>query len=210
MIRTILLDLGNVLVHFSHERMCAQIGLLCGRTAAEIRRLIMDSGLQWDFERGRVSDAEFHRRAEDALGRRLDPHALHAAVCDIFEPNETMLALLPRLRDAGLRLVLLSNTSRWHYDWVGERFDVFENFDAEVLSCRVGEIKPHPAIYEAALEAIACEPRECFYTDDIPRYVEAARRHSLDAEVFCGAEAFVEQLAGRGVSLGVQPDVPGR
>ena len=42
MIRTCLFDMGNVLLHFCHERMCAQIGGLCGRTAAEVRALLID------------------------------------------------------------------------------------------------------------------------------------------------------------------------
>ena len=50
MIRTLLFDLGNVLLHFSHQRLCAQMGELCGKPAEAIRRLLFDTTLQRDFE----------------------------------------------------------------------------------------------------------------------------------------------------------------
>ena len=42
-----------------------------------------------------------------------------------------------------------------------------------------------------------------FFCDDIPAHVEAARAAGWDAEVFTGARQLVEQLAGRGVRMGL-------
>ena len=50
MLRTIMFDLGNVLLYFSHERMFEQMGALCGKPAEETRELMLDSLL--DFEIG--------------------------------------------------------------------------------------------------------------------------------------------------------------
>ena len=49
MIRTFLFDMGNVLVHFSHEKMCAQMGALCEKSAEEVRDVLFESGMQADF-----------------------------------------------------------------------------------------------------------------------------------------------------------------
>jgi len=201
MIRTVVFDMRNVLVRFSHERMCEQMGRLCGRAEREVRSLLIDSGLQWDFERGRVDEAGFHRRFEEAAGRRVPIGDLRHAASDIFEPTPGVGEIVRSLKGAGYRLVLLSNTSIAHYEFIRSRWDLLEPFDEFVLSYEVGAIKPEPEIFEAALKAIRCRPGEAFYTDDIPAYVEAGRTHGLDAEVFTTAEALRGHLRSRGVDV---------
>lgn len=199
MIRTFLFDLGNVLLYFSHERMFAQIAALCGRTPDEVRRVLVDEQLGDAFETGRLTADDVHRELEQRLEARLDRTALSQAVGDIFESNADMLPVLDALRQRGHRLVLLSNTNAMHIDWVRSRFDVLRRLDALVLSYEVGAMKPEDAIYEAALRLIDCEPGECFYTDDIPRYVDRGRAFGLQASVFTGAEDLRRELATRGV-----------
>src|SRR4051812_24573253 len=163
--------------------MCAQMGALCGKSGDDIRRLLFDTGLQMHFERGTVSEDEFHRRLEEAVAGKFELPALRVAASDIFELDETMPPILDALKEQGYRLVLLSNTCVAHFEHVSNSFDVLNRFDHHVVSFRVGACKPDAAIFEAALEAIHCKPHECFYTDDIPAYVEAARRFGLQAEV---------------------------
>jgi len=201
MIATCLLDMGNVVVLFSHEVMCRQIGALCGRSAEDVRRILFETGLQLEFERGRMTEREFHRRIEDAVGQSLDDEALRRAGSDIFRPNPPMPELLKTLKGQGIRLVLLSNTSPAHFTWVQQHFEVLDVFDEYVLSYEVGEIKPHPAMYEAALAAIQCPPEKCFYTDDIPDNVEAAHRFGLQADVYRDVSSFKRQLVAGGVGL---------
>lgn len=197
MIRTFLFDLGNVLLHFSHDRMCAQIGALCGRSGPDVRKLLIDSGLQWDFERGLVSDVEFCRGLGAAADFTFELDTLKRAGSDIFVLNEPMLPILDALKARGHRLVLLSNTSIAHFEFVEREYDVLERFDDFVLSFKVGALKPDRAIFEAALKAIQCDPEDCFYTDDIADYVEAGRTFGLQAEVFTDHAALLEQLRRR-------------
>jgi putative hydrolase of the HAD superfamily len=171
--------MGNVLVHFSHDRMCAQIGALCGKSGPEIRAILLDSGLQWEFERGLVSDVEFCRGLGAAANFAFELEALKHAGSNIFHLNEPMIPILER------------------------EYDVLKRFDDFVLSFQVGALKPDARIFEAALERIKCAPDECFYTDDIAAYVEAARGFGLQAEVFTGHESLLEQLRRRDVVLDV-------
>lgn len=202
MIRTVFFDMGNVLVHFSHERMCRQIGELCGRDADTIRRLLFDTGLQFDFERGRLSEAEMHERVQTAVGCELDYGRMVRAVSDIFHLNESIVPVVQAVKAHGLRTVLLSNTCVSHLNWVQSKFTILAGFDHFVTSCGVGAIKPEPAIFEAALAAAHCEPGECFYTDDIAEYVTAARTYGIDAEVYTDTLALVEHLRKRGIDVG--------
>jgi HAD superfamily hydrolase (TIGR01509 family) len=201
MLRTIVFDMGNVLLHFSHERMCRQIAEVCGSPATDVRRWLFDDGWELAFERGDISADEFQRRVEQRAGRTVDRNALSLAAADIFTLNEPLVPLLDGLRAAGLRLVLLSNTNEWHLDFVRQRYDVLERFDESVVSFAARAVKPEPAIFEAALKAIDCAPGEAFYTDDIPDYIAMGRQCGLQAEVFVDAEILRSQLATRGLHL---------
>lgn len=201
MIQTFLFDMGNVLVTFCHDRMCRQMGELCGRSGPEVRALLIDTGLQWEFERGEVTPQEFHQRFEAAVESRVDREQLRLASSDIFAQNDSLLPVLGQLKSLGHRLVLLSNTTIWHFEFVRERFDVLKPFDDFVLSCRAGAMKPDAPIYEAALREIHCDPANCFYTDDIPDYIAAGRRHGLNAEVYVDTIALLRQLRNRGVDI---------
>jgi glucose-1-phosphatase len=199
MIQTFLFDMGNVLVHFCHERMCRQLAAVCGSQDAEMHKYLFGEGILAEFECGRLSEPQLHRLLEQRYGRTLGLDDLITAGSDIFTLNESIVPVLDSLKTAGYRLVLLSNTSISHLQWVQRQWDVLDRFDHLVTSYQAGATKPHPAIYEAALQAAGCAPSECFYTDDIPAYIDAARRLGIDAEVFTDTPALRQQLALRGI-----------
>jgi glucose-1-phosphatase len=201
MIHTFLFDMGNVLVHFCHERMCRQLADVCGTDTAEMRAYLFDEGVLAEFECGRLSESQLHRRLEQRYGRTLGLDDLISAGSDIFTLNESIVPLLDSLKSGGYRLVLLSNTSISHLQWVQRQWSVLEPFDHLVTSYQAGATKPDRAIYEAALQAAQCEPGECFYTDDIPAYIEAARRLGIDAEVYTDTPTLRQHLIQRGIDV---------
>lgn len=193
--------MGNVLVKFCHDRMCRQIGELCGHDGPRVKQLLLDSGAQWDFERGKITEAVFLEQMDQILGTTFDREKLYVAGSDIFHVNEEMLPVLEFLKGRGYRLVLFSNVGETHYRWIRERFDFLKWFDDKVLSYEEGGVKPEPPMYEAALTRIQCEPGECFYTDDIAEYVVRGREYGFQAEVFTTAASLRYQLARRGIEI---------
>jgi len=183
---------------FTHRRL---VNAVFTRLVDEVRRLLFESGVQRKFESGRMTEAEFHRWFEETMETSVTLSELRRAGSDIFELNEPMPAILEALRDQGIRTVLLSNTSVSHFEWVQAHFCVLEGFDDYVLSFEVGAVKPEPAIYEAALRTIDCEPAHCFYTDDISEYVAVARRFGLQAETFTGVDELQRHLQERGIEF---------
>ena len=153
------------------------------------------------FVRGRLSPAQFHEWFQESAGRKIPFDDLTRAASDIFWLNEPIVPVLDQLKAQGLRLVLLSNTCITHFEWVRDHYDVLQRFDACVTSCGAGAIKPEPAIYEAALREIGCDPGECFYTVDIPKYVTVGRQLGLMAEVFTDVPALRGHLRERGIAV---------
>lgn len=201
MIRTFLFDMGNVLVHFCHDRMCHQLAAVCHTGTDQMQKVLFEEGLLADFECGRISESDLHRKLEARFDRSLHLDELIRAGSDIFQLNESIVPVIDGLKSNGYRLVLLSNTSVSHLNWVQREWDVLGCFDRLVTSYEAGATKPDPGIYKAALEAAQCAASECFYTDDIPAYVTAARGFGIDAEVFTDTQTLRRQLATRGIEV---------
>jgi len=200
MIKALLFDLGNVLLFFSHERMCEQIGRVVGLEPAEVRRRLFEDGLLREYEVGRVSTEQVLSSLAGRLGD-CNPAELHRAASDIFWLNESIVPVVESLSDAGWPLVLVSNVNEAHMRWIDERFPIVRRFKLRALSYEVGARKPEAAIYEAAARLAGAPPQQCFFTDDIAEHIEAARQLGFDAWQFTGTEGLVQQLRERGIEL---------
>jgi FMN phosphatase YigB (HAD superfamily) len=201
-IEAFLFDMGDVLIKFSHARMFAQLAPLLGRTAEEVQLGFHVSGMHVGYDRGDFDDEEMFRRISTLSDRSLDRAEVWRAMSDIFEPSPGLFELLTELKKQGFRMVLLSNTCKPHVEWVRERFPIYGLLDDYTLSFEVGAVKPEAKIFEAAIAKAGVPAERCFYTDDIPAYVEAGRAMGLQAEVFVGVEELRRQLQERGIAVG--------
>ena len=77
-------------------------------------------------------------------------------------------ALLESLRARGLRLGLVSNAfdPGWLLHRDLEQMGLAQRLDFSVFSSEVGTRKPHPAIFERALEALGVEPENTLFVGD--------------------------------------------
>src|SRR5579885_375397 len=110
-------DLGNVLLFFSHARMCRQMAAVAGVDEERVRHVLFDTGLEIGYARGNLSKTEFYERFCQAVDRRVDFEQLALAANEIFEVNVGTKAILASLRGAGYRLGLLSNTNELHFNY---------------------------------------------------------------------------------------------
>jgi putative hydrolase of the HAD superfamily len=104
---------------------------------------------------------------------RLEDEALPRHLFDRFSDPSTyrlfddVTSTLRDLRAAGLRLGVISNFERWLVDLLVE-LDVGHLFDVVMVSGIAGVEKPHPRIYEAALEEAGLAPHEAVHVGDSP------------------------------------------
>lgn len=180
--------MGNVLVHFSHGRMCQNIAALCEWNHARTKAFLLDEGRQWKLERGEITEQQFHAEFCEASGKSLDIDALRHAAADIFWLNDSIVPVLHELKSAGLKLVLLSNTSVTHVRFIERHYDILKLMDDRVTSYETGAMKPDKRIFEAALAKAGCDPIECFYTDDIEEYVRKAASFGIHSHQYTTTE----------------------
>lgn len=194
-IRTCFFDMGNVLVFFSHEKMCRNIAEHCGWSEAQTKTFLLDEGRQWKLERGDITEEQFHEDFCKAAGRLIDIEALRIAAADIFWLNDSIVPVVRQLKTAGIRLVLLSNTSITHIRFIEQRFDVLTLMDDRVTSFEARAMKPEDQIFEVALSKAQCPAENCFYTDDIQSYVDKGASFGINARLFTNTENLKQHLA---------------
>jgi putative hydrolase of the HAD superfamily len=199
-IKTVIFDLGRVIVPFEFQRGYQRMERLCGIPAAEIPRRIAPTGLVERFESGGIESRDFVRE----LSRHLKLETTYENFCEIWSSIFLPETLIPEAMLEGIarkhRLVLLSNTNAIHFEMIRENYPLLRHFHAFVLSYKVGAMKPLPLIYRRAIEAAACLPGECFFTDDIAAYVEGAREQGIEAVQFESAAQIEAELRTRGVA----------
>jgi putative hydrolase of the HAD superfamily len=198
-IKTVIFDLGRVLIPFDFMRGYQQMQALSGLTPDEIRARLSADRLVHRFESGHIENHDFVAEVASRLGVQLDYESFTEIWSSIFLPE----TLIPEAVVAGIRrnhrTVLLSNTNGIHFTMLDARYPILSHFDARILSYEVKAMKPEPAIYQAAIDAAGCSPHECFFTDDIAAYVDGAKAMGIDAVQFESADQILRELAARGV-----------
>jgi glucose-1-phosphatase len=200
--RFIYFDLGKVLLDFSLEQLCRQMGEACGLDAGRVKEIVFAGGLQSQYEIGQLSSRQFY----DAFCRdsRTSPayEALSRAGNEIFTLNYPMLPLVAHLNAAGYRLGILSNTCEGHWEYCLRRFSILrESFTVYALSYQLGVCKPAVEIFQRAAALAGIRPEEIFYIDDIAGHVEGARAAGFGAVLYTSAAQAAKDLRHRGVRM---------
>lgn len=174
--------MGKVLVWFDNAIFFRKLAVLAGvpedrvREAAHVKLELVRS-----FDRGDVSPAEFKERVCSALGLSLSYEAFYAIFNDVFTLIPENASILHRLKAAGLKSILLSNTDPERYGFLRRTFPELQVFDGTVLSYEVKLLKPEPAVYLEALRRAGARPEECVFIDDMAVNIEAARALGIPA-----------------------------
>lgn len=197
MIKTVYFDLGNVLIFFSLPKLFCQLSDCTGLTAGEIETFFFNTDLRERYEKGNLKTEELFQKFAEKAKRPFTLAQFTHAFSDIFTPNTEIWPLVKQLKEKGIRLVLLSNTSECHFNYATSNYPILEQFDEKILSFKVGAWKPDPQIFEHALRVAQCTPDECFYIDDIPEFIEGARKAGLPGEVFIDVARLKQSLKNR-------------
>jgi len=192
----IVLDVGRVLVDIDPERVPRDLSRRSGKKLAMPARDNLDTMLL-PFYVGKRSWPETVETMNQALGLSLKGDEWRQIWCSIITGEVPgMRQALDELKDE-FAFIALSNTDEVHWNYVLAAFPIFQLLDGWVVSFEEGMMKPDPALYQRVIDRYGNGRPPFFYTDDNPRFVEAARNLSWDAEVFIDAAHFKEQVRRR-------------
>ena len=184
MIKNILFDMGNVLIHFDRRVFLDRLDISEEDKQLLLREVFLS--VEWvQMDRGTLSE----ETAEPLMCQRLPEH-LHDAVHQLVScwdepmlPVAGMAELVQELKENGYGIYLLSNASvRQHEYW--PQIPGWQFFDGKIISADEKVMKPHPDYYLRAMEKFSLIPRECFFIDDVPANIEGALYCGIPGTVF--------------------------
>jgi epoxide hydrolase-like predicted phosphatase len=162
----LLVDWGGVLtsnLFESFSAFCQTEGLEPDSIRRRFREDDACRQLLIELETGKLEEEDFEPQFARHLG--VEPAQLIDRLFAGSSPDEEMLDAVRRIRGAGIRTGLVSNS------WGTRRYPpdlLSELFDGVVISGQVGIRKPSPEIYSMGAERIGLDPARCVYVDDLP------------------------------------------
>jgi putative hydrolase of the HAD superfamily len=115
--------------------------------------------------------------------------------------NPAMLAWIPKIKEAGFRLGILSNMGDGVLDYLRPRFSWLAQFDQLTWSCELGVVKPEPAIYLHTVKELHVSPDRALFIDNLQKNIAGAEDVGLHAALFENVEQLQSDLARRGFRL---------
>ncbi len=114
-------------------------------------------------------------------------------------PLDGSVALLRRLRAAGVPVLALTNFGRETLDIAQGMFDFLSEFDAMYVSGELRLLKPDPAIYAALEQGSGYAPGQLFFADDKAENCAAAAARGWHAHHFTGPAGLERALIAQGL-----------
>jgi 2-haloacid dehalogenase len=198
---TVVFDLGNVLLDWDPRRLYRQL---------------IDDPAELDHFLTEIASMSWHHRQDsgrstvEATAELQAQHPEHAELIGAFYsrwPEMTAGALpatvdiLRELREAGIRLIALTNWPADTFPPARDRFPFLSWFEGIVVSGEEGLAKPDPEIFRRLFERYDVDPQSAAYIDDTARHVETARSLGMTSFVFDDAAALRRDLAGAGLPV---------
>ncbi len=192
-IKVIIFDLGKVIVDFDHFIICRKLAKHCSVTPEEIYDLAFTSKLEAHFDEGKITPKEFFIKTKKHLDLNIAIDTFKKIWNEIFTLNPGIASIIEKLKKH-YKLLCLSNTNPWHFEYCMKKFPVLGRFDAFILSYKVGKRKPHTRIFKDAIRKAQALPKECLYIDDIEEYVKKAQELEMHAIHFVSVKKLIKEL----------------
>lgn len=185
MIKNVVFDMGQVLIHFCPELYIERLGVNEEDSRLLLREVFRR--VEWvQLDHGTISEED----AVKSINKRV-PERLHRQVEELvlrwwarpMVPVAGMEELVAELKQAGYKLYLLSNASvqqiKYH-----DRVPGTQYLDGRIVSAEHKLLKPERAIYQLLLDTYGLKAEECAFIDDSPANVEAACCMGIHGIVF--------------------------
>lgn len=180
-IQNVIFDLGGVVVDLDRDKAVRALERLGLKDADEMLGLYGQQEPFYGLETGERSTAEFF----DTMRSRMNPGVTDKEITDAFNefliciPAER-LAMLRRMRMAGFRIFVLSNTNPVMFNtWIDRAFrqeggTINDYFDGVVVSFEELMCKPNVVIFQTLMRRYGLNPAQTLMLDDSEKNCQAA------------------------------------
>lgn len=188
-IRTIVFDLGGVLIDLDVQRCVSNFKRLMGESNVRNILGIDDEGegvvavsaatkqLMHDYEYGNISTEEFVKAVQSYCYAGTSEQDIRDAWMSMLgELPQAKLDYIAELRKAGYKTVLLSNSNQMHWDPIWEQKNLGNYFDYVFASHHLHMAKPNRDIFEYVAREAQIDSVHTIYVDDLDKNRAAGER----------------------------------
>ncbi len=187
MIKTVIFDIGNVLMNFDWK------GYMASRFDEETTEAVNKAiwtNLHWlDLDRGLLNGEEVINATVS------EAPEFEASIREAFENAggcmhkfDYAAPWIKEVKALGFKAYYLSNYSEYLMHANPEVLYFLPLTDGGIFSCHVHLLKPDPAIYELFCRTFGLKKEECLFIDDNRDNIDSAREFGLNAFLFEGYE----------------------
>ena len=195
MIKNIIFDIGNVLIHFQPKQYLATF-----IPDHEVREKVYGAifgAKEWlMLDRGVITEEEafvlFRANCPEVTGEI--NYTVETFYEKMLTPISETAEYLKHLKQSGYRIYLLSNYQKKAFHHIKQRNDFFRFIDGGVISFEDRLMKPEPEIYQLLLNRYGLEPSETVFIDDTPENITAAEKLGIRGIVFRDFAGFKKEM----------------
>ena len=189
-------DIGHVLVDFDYQLFLDAVSQATQKPCESL--MGRDLEMHYAVETGEISDAQWVDYLNHSLGVFWTLEELTQLWSSIFTIQEEGRLLFEDAKRSNVPVYLLSNIAKHHIDAIENNWPgIFDDISGKFFSYQIGVRKPHPDIYRHALNELGVEGSQCFFVDDLPDNIDAARFLGINAHQFIPENhAAIREAAG--------------
>ncbi|WP_133405485.1 HAD-IA family hydrolase [Parashewanella tropica] len=200
-IKTLLLDLGGVLLNLDYQATEQAFAKLGFRSFTDYYHQNAQQPFFDRLEAGKETPEAFRSKIRELSGLALSNDEIDSAWnAMLFDLPESRIELLLKLKPH-YQLILFSNTNAIHYEALQlilhqqYQQDILQQvFDRVFYSHLLGLRKPQPEAFKKVLASANANPETTLFIDDTQRHIEGARHCKIQARLLQNHEDVEEIL----------------
>ncbi len=192
-IKAIIFDMEGVLMKTKDADLYLSMAKALNAPYEKVKPIFFDD-FNDKVDLGLASQDDFDRRLIEKLGFEEEKIPIVQQVIDEQAYIDALLLeKIEQLRQH-YKIGLLSNYSSMMREKIEEEWKIDHLFDAIIISCEVGMIKPEKAVFDLILKQLNAEPGEAVLIDDRIKNITGARSAGLHAILYDSREQSLAEL----------------
>ena len=194
MIKTIIFDIGNVLMDFNFQ-ICFRAYAPDEETYQKILKATVQSPVWAEFDRGVWTDEEILEgfiQNEPSIESIL--RKMFERLEGIIRQRDYAIPWIKELKNRGYQVLVLSNFPKRVYELFQNEMTFLNEVDGGILSYRDKVIKPDKEIYTLLMERYDLIPQECVFLDDLEVNLNTAKELGMHTILFQTKELALDEM----------------
>lgn len=184
LIRTVIFDIGGVLVELGRYRFLESKGFT-GELAQRVMHASMRSEDWVQLDLNNLSEEEILQRfIRNDPGIEKEIRHMFQDVRGIVEKKEASVPWLRSVKERGRQVLYLSNYSPKIMRECPEALYFLPEMDGGLFSCDLHLVKPDPVFYQTLIEKYGLDPERCVFIDDIEANLVPAKSLGIRTILF--------------------------